>query len=211
MKITVLFSGIGGGTIGLKRVFPDAEYLTVDNDENVNPDICCDVFKLSEKILQDSDLIVASPPCHGYSPASLASGKNYPKLLDRTIELLDRIGKPYIIENVVGAKSTIKKYDIILRGWFFEATRDLRRPRKFWVNFPLKKPTKLEKIFPYYRLISGGGGWIKEPEKVKRMSIEYLLSRYPELPKGLTMKYYAQIILPEYTEWLGNCFMEAKN
>lgn len=206
MEILILFSGTGGGTIGIKRVFPTANYTTIDIEEKYNPTMVKDVLKLTPFYLSHFDLVIASPPCQAYSPSSLASGKKYPKLLDKTIKLCQDSGVSYIVENVCGAKSEIRKQDIILRGWFFENCRDLRRPRKFWCSFPVEKPKRFEKIVPYFRLISGGGGWIKEPEKVKRMSIEEVLRRYPELPKGLTMKDYAQIILPEYIEYLGNQF-----
>jgi hypothetical protein len=202
LKILILFAGIGGGTIGVKRVFPSANVITVDKDEKTKPDICGDVFKLSIDFFKDADLIIASPPCQHYSPASKANHKEHPDLLDDTIKLCEKINKPYIIENVNAAKSKIKPHSVILRGMHFETTRDMRRPRKFWTNFPVKTPEKFPKIFPYYRLIGGGGGWIKEPNKVKRMSIDECRKRYPDLPSGLSMHYYAQIILPEYMEYL---------
>jgi DNA (cytosine-5)-methyltransferase 1 len=50
------------------------------------------------------DAIHASPPCQEYSVTkSLPWVGDYPKLIDPVRDLLIRIGKPYVIENVPGA------------------------------------------------------------------------------------------------------------
>lgn len=53
------------------------------------------------------DFIHASPPCQGYSimrNLPWLRGRDYPLLIMATIELLDRLGKPYALENVMGAR-----------------------------------------------------------------------------------------------------------
>lgn len=52
------------------------------------------------------DVIHASPPCQGYSVTNSlpqCQDRDYPKLLEEVRELLISTGKPYIIENVIGA------------------------------------------------------------------------------------------------------------
>jgi DNA (cytosine-5)-methyltransferase 1 len=56
--------------------------------------------------LSGFDVIHASPPCHAYSVCSnihTCRGKDYPKLIDAVREKLLDSGKPFVIENVVGA------------------------------------------------------------------------------------------------------------
>lgn len=57
--------------------------------------------------LEDFDAIHASPPCQGYSimmNLPWLKGKDYPLLIQPTMELLEATGKPYVVENVMGAR-----------------------------------------------------------------------------------------------------------
>lgn len=52
------------------------------------------------------DVIHASPPCQGYSSMRhlpWLKGRKYPRLIGAVREILLGLGKPYVIENVVGA------------------------------------------------------------------------------------------------------------
>jgi DNA (cytosine-5)-methyltransferase 1 len=49
------------------------------------------------------DVIHASPPCQAYSITANAHDVQHPDLLEPTREALREVGRPYIIENVVGA------------------------------------------------------------------------------------------------------------
>jgi DNA (cytosine-5)-methyltransferase 1 len=200
----ILFSGIGGATKGIKEVYPNTEITTVDIDEDVNPMICRDALSFPIDFYQSFDFIWASPPCQAYSISSKASGKNYPDLLQKTYDLLIKVGKPFCIENVVSAKIK-QSHTIILNGWNFEDLRDMRRPRKFWTNYYVSKPSIFEKIYPSKRLISGGGGWIRKEDKVIRMSLEEAKFRF-----GIngTMKQLSQIVLPQYAKYMMEAFHE---
>ena len=53
------------------------------------------------------DAIHASPPCQGYSimhNLPWLRGRDYPLLILPTIEMLEALGKPYVVENVMGAR-----------------------------------------------------------------------------------------------------------
>ena len=54
------------------------------------------------------DAVHASPPCQGYSVLTLNlpwfKGIEYPLLIKPTMELLDLTGRPYVLENVMGAR-----------------------------------------------------------------------------------------------------------
>lgn len=78
------------------------------------------------------DVIHASPPCQAYTWASAKhrnNGKVYPDLVIPTREALDSTGKPYIIENVVGA---ILLKPFVLCGTMFGLK--VIRHRQFEIN-----------------------------------------------------------------------------
>lgn len=53
--------------------------------------------------LADIAAFGASPPCQGYSQMQRITGKEYPMLIEDFREALKSTGKPYVIENVMGA------------------------------------------------------------------------------------------------------------
>ena len=68
------------------------------------------------------DAIHASPPCQGYSimhNLPWLRGRDYPLLMLPTIEMLEGLGKPYVVENVMGARhgsKTLKKRGLEAHG-----------------------------------------------------------------------------------------------
>jgi len=72
-----------------------------------------DVFDLPMDFFQQFDLIHASPPCQFHIPTNKHRQHNHINLIPKTIELLEKAGKPYIIENVPG--SPLRK-DLVLCG-----------------------------------------------------------------------------------------------
>jgi hypothetical protein len=79
-----------------------------------------------------------------------AKGDAHPDLITPTRALLRRAGKPYVIENVMGAQLIDP---VVLNGFMFDlgaSTADgtrfhLERQRKFEASFPLTAPTGWEK------------------------------------------------------------------
>lgn len=103
-----LFCKAGGCTKGYQR----AGFHVVGVDIEPQPRYCGEEFIQADAIeflktadLSRFDVIHASPECKGYSICANLPNvtKNYPKLIEPTRELLLKIGKPYVIENVVGA------------------------------------------------------------------------------------------------------------
>jgi DNA (cytosine-5)-methyltransferase 1 len=72
------------------------------------------------------DFIHASPPCQGYSPHVSSTdspwcptkGKNEPRLIEATRKVLRQIGKPWVMENVMGAQTTLQA-SLLLCGTMF--------------------------------------------------------------------------------------------
>lgn len=95
---------------------------------------------------REFDAIHASPPCQGYSTAvthadskwvGYSRGKNEPHLIEPVRELLQEIGKPYVIENVEGARGYLID-PVVLCGSMFDAYP--RRHRLFESSFPMPQP-----------------------------------------------------------------------
>lgn len=91
------------------------------------------------------DAIHASPPCQGYSPhvSSAGSqwvpteGKNEPRLIAPTREILQRLMRPFVIENVIGARSEMRG-PVMLCGSMFGLP--IARHRLFESNILLDAP-----------------------------------------------------------------------
>lgn len=86
------------------------------------------------------DLIWASPPCQRYSCVTpKAHRSNHPDLIGKTRDELTKLGKPYIIENVVGAPLQIP---LMLCGSMFGLRT--RRHRIFETSFSWFVPGKCD-------------------------------------------------------------------
>ena len=82
-----------------------------------------------------------SPPCQAYSALKHLAHAGHPELVDETREALQRTGKPYVIENVVGAPL---RWPLMLCGSMFwletPCGAQLRRHRLFESNLLLMSP-----------------------------------------------------------------------
>jgi DNA (cytosine-5)-methyltransferase 1 len=84
------------------------------------------------------DAIHASPPCQAYSRlAARHPERVYPDLVGPTRELLQALGKPYVIENV--PEAPLRDPAVLCGSAFGLGTDDyqLRRHRAFETNWPL--------------------------------------------------------------------------
>jgi len=120
MKLLDLFCGAGGAAMGYHR----AGFEVVGVDINTQPNypfefIQADAFKYLEEHGHKFDVIHASPPCQGYSEATPITTKyKHPLLIGETRRHINKIGKPYIIENVEGSRKYLKN-PIMLCGTMF--------------------------------------------------------------------------------------------
>lgn len=148
----------------MKLAFPESEITGIDiNDDHKYPYdfIQSDVFDLDYKFFEKFDLIHASPPCQHYSWSTRKDRiDKFPDLVERTRLLLNRINKPFTMENVVGAP--LRK-DIILCGEMF-GLRVIRH-RIFEIEgFSVMQPPHIKHRQPisknksYYACVAGHGG-----------------------------------------------------
>jgi DNA (cytosine-5)-methyltransferase 1 len=162
-----------------------------------------------ERHWQKFDILHASPPCQGYSVTKSLSKSDAPLLIAEVREAFQSTGKPYVIENVPGAKKHMIN-PIKLRGNQFELK--VIRDRLFEVNpFLLSSPVlPVDGSTNSHRSMSTGGKYIcvaghnfLVAEASDAMGIDWM-----------TQKELAQAIPPAYTEYLGKqilsvCFPES--
>src|SRR3972149_6341276 len=102
-----LFCGAGGAARGYQR----AGFYVVGVDIKPQPHYCGDEFYRADALtypLDGFDAIHASPPCQRYSWCALQKYRiNHPDLIGAVRYELVKSGKPYIIENVAGARKLL--------------------------------------------------------------------------------------------------------
>jgi hypothetical protein len=112
-RLLDLFCGGGGAAMGYSRAGFD-EIVGVD----IKPQprypfhfVEGDALEYLAEHGYKFDAIHASPPCQGYSIMNnlpWLKGRDYPLLILPTMELLEASGKPYVLENVMGARHGAK-------------------------------------------------------------------------------------------------------
>ena len=125
MRLLDLYCGAGGVALGYHRA---------GFDEIVGVDIVYQPRYIGEEFVQADALeylaehghefgaIHASPPCQGYSimhNLPWLRGREYPLLILPTMEMLEALGKPYVVENVMGARhgsKTLQKRGLEAHG-----------------------------------------------------------------------------------------------
>lgn len=140
MRILDLFCGGGGAAVGLKQACPEAEIVGVDRDpqpEYPFEFIQADALRLGASFLREFDFIWASPPCQSYSAATpIAHRKNHPDLVAPVRDLLEKSGRPWVMENVV--LSPLRR-DLLLCGEMFSL--GVQRHRLFEISgFGVRQP-----------------------------------------------------------------------
>ena len=106
-RLLDLFCGAGGAAVGYHNAGFD-EIIGVD----IKPQprypfefVQADALEYLAEHGREFDAIHASPPCQGYSimhNLPWLRGRDYPLLILPTIEMLEALGKPYVVENVMG-------------------------------------------------------------------------------------------------------------
>ena len=100
-----LFCGAGGAGMG----YYQAGFNVVGVDIAPQPRypfwvIRGDALEVASRIGRHFDVIHASPPCQRWNKLNMTYSENHPALIAPTRQTLRRIGKPYIIENIPGAR-----------------------------------------------------------------------------------------------------------
>jgi DNA (cytosine-5)-methyltransferase 1 len=210
MKLLDLFCCAGGAGMGYHR----AGFEVVGVDINPQPRYPfefhqADALEYLAAHGHEFDVIHASPPCQAYSTTRHTHSKKHPELVEATRAILEAIGKPYVIENVVGAPL---REPLVLCGTEFDLRttesdgRDtvLRRHRLFESNVWLMgaggcqhDDTRVGGVYgggAAKRIKGGRRGGYQPRTRVRReiMGIDWM-----------TGKELSQAIPPAYTEFIG--------
>lgn len=153
------------------------------------------------------DAIHASPPCQAYSSITnnmWHRGQDHPDLLGPTREALDRVGLPYVIENVPGSPI---RATMMLCGTMFGLA--IRKHRYFEANWalPLFAPAPCGDHRTVYDPWHGGRGVRSAAQHRVALDIPWM----PEAGGASRDRQHSgdlyNAIPPAYTEWIGRHLM----
>lgn len=170
---------------------------------------------------RDFAAIHASPPCQGYTVATLGVPEiraKHPRLIEPVRELLSSTGLPYVIENVVGAPMVSP---MILCGSMFGITAvdddgtvlRLERHRLFESNIFLIPPglCRHDERVPVGGVYGGGRSDRREAKEIRRGGYTPSKRVRSELigADWMTLHGLSQSIPPAYTEFIGRQLIAA--
>ncbi|MGP3685410.1 DNA cytosine methyltransferase [Streptomyces sp. IBSNAI002] len=205
-QVLDLFCGAGGAGMGYHR----AGFDVVGCDLQPRPNypfkfIEGDALDCFREIVQDFDLVHASPPCQ--SQCTLTKGTNqgrtYVNLIPEVRALCEWYGVPYVIENVPGSEV---RRDIVLCGEMFGL--GVIRHRQFEIGWYCATPKPVHRRHrgpvrgwrhgvyrdgPYIAAYGKGGGKGDVPEMQAALGIDWT-----DIHEELT-----EAIPPAYTQWIG--------
>ena len=109
MRLLDLYCGAGGAAAGYAAAgFDDIDGVDCAPQKHYPYRfIQADALEYLAEHGHEYAAVHASPPCQGYSimhNLPWLRGREYPLLIKPTNEMLDGLGKPYVVENVMGAK-----------------------------------------------------------------------------------------------------------
>lgn len=216
MRMLDLFCGAGGCAAGYYR----AGFLDITGiDLYPQPRypykfIQADALQFLADHGKEFDFIHASPPCQGYSKSRHikgSKGKESPLLVGPLRDLLLAAGRPFVIENVVGAPL---HFSLMLCGSMFGLP--IRRHRLFESSHLLFAPGPCQHQAGYYNVIAGrvrgygdfssktrtytdakgqlrrGEGFYSRAVGCQAFGVDWM-----------TMGEMSQSVPPAYTEWIG--------
>jgi DNA (cytosine-5)-methyltransferase 1 len=213
MKLLDLFCGGGGAAMGYYQAgFTDITGIDINPQKHYPfKFIQADALEYLAEYGAEYDVIHASPPCQLFSRIqSLGIARNgtyreHPNLIPPTRELLLKIGKHFVIENVIGAPLI---NPIILCGSMFDGLR-VYRHRQFESNYNL-----ISKIHIPHKDHTPSAGNGKSPKGfisvcgsggVKGMNSKEIVE-YWSMAMGInwmTREELSQAIPPAYTKFIG--------
>jgi DNA (cytosine-5)-methyltransferase 1 len=199
MKILDVFCGAGLAAIGYHQAGFSTTGVDIEGKSTYTGEefIQADALEVLADLdyCRQFDAIHASPPCQRYSQSTAMfrkNGKEYPDLVEPTRVALEKIGLPYVIENVPTAPI---RPDIVLHGWMFGL--NVMRKRHFELgNWWMMQPGVPKRV-----------GSVKEGDFITIIGKQGY-RKYKGQPKGWRPKFdqgsglktwhYAMGIPPEY-------------
>lgn len=211
-KLLDLFCCEGGAGMGYARAGFDVTGVDiVERDRYPFTFIQADALRYLEEHGHEYAAIHASPPCQGYTTMSnryVNAQAEWPKLIEPARDALQRTGKPYVIENVVGAKREMRN-PIKLSGGMFGL--GVERPRLFESNVPLValpyRPAD-PVIGVYGRHHDGRRLWTRRDGTELRAAKTLMEGRLAMGIGWMGWGGLTEAIPPAYTEYIGQQLMQ---
>lgn len=208
IKLLDLYCGAGGASMGYHQAGYDVTGVDINPQKNYPFEfVQADAIEYLKSQGHLYDIIHASPPCQKYSSITKTAKTqdNHPDLIQITRDNLKLIGKPYIIENVVGARKQMDN-PIMLCGTMFGLLVVRHRlfetsPSVTFFNLkcsherPVIKAGRQPDHAVHYHSVVGHFPDI--PFAKQAMGIQWMQHGY-EL---------AEAIPPAYTHWIGQQMM----
>lgn len=233
MRLLDLFCAQGGATIGYVRAGFDVVAVDIEPqprhpgnslfDRRGCTFVQADALAYLRAHGHEFDAVHASPPCQRHSQCNNwsrgAKVQEYPDLVAPTRALLDELGRPYVIENVVGAPLRV---DCQLCGTGFGLR--VMRHRIFESNVRLPEPPPCN----HWSHVGQADEWRVRKGDTTQGALDRPKGAFvspsgnPNKEKGTVAEWLAametpwmdragvtQAIPPAYTEWLGRALMAA--
>lgn len=173
-----LFCGEGLAAWGYWRSGRFSDITGVD----INPEMstryafnfrCANTLTLDYEFLDQFDFIHASPPCQAYSTVTPEWARvRHLKLIRDTHLMLYATGKPYVIENVPGAKKELRP-NVAMNGLYFGLLSD--RPRYFYASTLAAR--KL--LIKHGRgMVIHGGEYVKRDKLIEAFGLAEMIGRH---------------------------------
>lgn len=212
MRLLDLFCCGGGAARGYAQAGFEVVGVDIEPQPNYPYQFCqADALSFLDAHGSSFDAIHASPPCQGYSShvSSISSrwvptkGKDEPRLIAQVREKLQAIGKPYVIENVMGARSEMQA-TVVLCGTMFGLP--IPRHRLFECSFPVAQPPHPACRGVAKRFAAARGWEYRDMSVTGKGRRAGTAERWKELlglEGSMTQHQLAEAIPPAYTEYIG--------
>lgn len=159
--------------------------------------------------LDGFDFYHASPVCKGYTTCNLSPRERYPKLIGDVRARLQATGKPFIIENVYGAKRDLKANLMLCASMF---GLPMQRHRLFEIGNtnvfmvppgPCRHEGATISVVGHSVWDSSQTGTPRKDGRKRPDSVSADIGRAAMQTPWMTKEEMAQAIPPVYTEWIG--------
>jgi DNA (cytosine-5)-methyltransferase 1 len=204
MRLLDLFCGAGGAAMGYHR----GGFEVVGVDIKPQPHypfefIQADALEFVSEHGAEFDVIHASPPCQRYShctPAAYREG--HPDLIAATRALLEDTGKPFVIENVAGARYLLRE-PLMLCGTMFGLRVWRHRYFEIWPRLEFFKRLQCQHTEPPVPVYGHtGAGTNRNRERARGRSNSVADWRAAMDIDWMTAAELAQAIPLAYTKWI---------
>lgn len=202
-----LFCGAGGAAMGYHR----SGFDVVGIDVNPQPHFPFEFHQMDwrdalRQFRSWADVIHASPPCQAFSAMNNVHHRDHPRLIEPVRAALQATGKPWVIENVEGARAAMCQ-PVTLCGTMFGL--GVIRHRLFESSLPIRAPRHPGHTGTFYSPSGHGDPNWRHRDANPHLRGKGYTQRCREAMgiDWMNRDELAQAIPPTYTEFIGRQLM----